>query len=94
MHRKTGEMVYSNFIHTAITVSKLQLSLNNVKLQLNLEKISSLAKVNRIKYLEEMVIKASFDPTNSKSMEEIIKKKNFDIASLRNKLKLPAIEDP
>lgn len=41
-----------------------------------------------------MVIKAGFDPNNSKSMEEVIKKKNAYITSLMKKLKLPPIEDP
>jgi len=41
-----------------------------------------------------MVIKSRFDPSNSKAMEEIIKKKNANIASLRNKLNLPTTEDP
>ena len=41
-----------------------------------------------------MVMKAGFDPSDSKAMEEIIKKKNADIASLRKKLKFPTTEDP
>lgn len=91
---KTREMVYSTFTQTALTTSKLQPSLNNVQSQLKLEKNYSLAKDNKISYLEEMVFKAGFDPTDSKSMEEIIKKKNIDIVSLRKQLKLPATEDP
>lgn len=94
MHRQTGEMVYSTFTPTAVTSSKLQLSLNNVQSQLKLEKVSSLSKYNGTKYLEEMVIKAGFDPGNSKAMEEIIKKKNVDIAALKKQLKLPATKDP
>jgi len=47
-----------------------------------LEKLSSLAKATRIKYLEEMVVKEGFDPNNSKSMEEIVRKKNANIATL------------
>jgi hypothetical protein len=55
-----------------------------------LEKISSLAKENKIKSLEEMVLKIGYDPSNIKAVEELIKKKNVDIASLRKQLKLPA----
>ena len=84
-------MVYYTFTETTITASKLQLILNNVQSELKLEKVSSLAKDTRIKYLEEMVIKASFDLDNSKSMENIIKKKNANIAALKKKLKLPTI---
>lgn len=41
-----------------------------------------------------MVIKARFDPRNSEVVEEIIKNKNVDIASLGKKLNLPTTEDP
>ena len=40
-----------------------------------------------------MVVKGGLDPYNSKSMEEIIRKKNVDIVDLKKKLNLPAIED-
>jgi hypothetical protein len=60
---------------------------------LKIEKISSLAKDNKIKSLEELALKIGYDPTNVKAAKELIKKKNVDIASLRKQLKLPAIED-
>jgi hypothetical protein len=60
-------------------------SLNNVQSQLKLEKISSLAKDNKIKSLEELVLKIGYDPSNVKAVEELLKKKNDDIASLRKK---------
>ena len=41
-----------------------------------------------------MVVKAGLDPENAKATEEIIRKKNVDIATLRKQLKPPAIEDP
>jgi hypothetical protein len=68
-------------------------SLNNVQTQLKMEKISSFAKDNRIKTLEELVLKIGYDPSNVKAAEEMIKKKNADIASLRKQLKLPPTED-
>jgi hypothetical protein len=60
---------------------------------LKLEKISSFPKDNKIKTLEELVLKISYDPLNVKAAEEMIKKKNSDIASLRKQLKLPPTED-
>jgi hypothetical protein len=50
-------------------------SLNNVQTQLKLEKISSFAKDNRIKTLEELVLKIRYDPSNVKAVEEMIKNK-------------------
>jgi hypothetical protein len=93
MHRKTGEMIFSTLTNTSLTASKLQVSLNNIQSQLKLEKISSLAKDNKIKSLEELVLKIGYDPSNVKAAEELLKKKNVDIASLRKQLKLPATED-
>jgi hypothetical protein len=93
MHKKTGEMVFSTLANASTTSSKLQVSLNNVQNQLKLEKVSYFAKDNRIKSLEELVLKIGYDPSNVKESEEILKKKNVDIESLRKKLKLLAIED-
>jgi hypothetical protein len=93
MHRKTGEMIFSTLTKTSLTASKLQVSLNNFQSQLKLEKISSLAKDNKIKSLEELVLKIGYDPSNVKATEELPKKKNTDITSLRKQLKLLATED-
>lgn len=94
MHGQVGEMVYSTFTQIVVTASKLQLTLNNVQSQLKLEKISSLAKGTLIKHLEEMIVKVGLDPKNEKATEEIIRKKNVDIAALKKQLKLPATKDP
>ena len=77
-----------------MTLSKLQVTLANVRSQLNMEKFSSFAKYTRIKTLEYLVIKLGYDPANINVAKELLKKKNSDIAALRKQLKLPAIEDP
>ena len=76
LHRQTGEMVFSTLVHASTTTYRLQVSLNNVQTQLKLEKISSFAKDNRIKTLEELVLKIGYDPSNVKEVKEMIKKKN------------------
>jgi hypothetical protein len=58
-----------------------------------LENIYSLAKDNKIKSLEELVLKISYDPSNVKVAKELLKKKNANITSLRKQLKLPTTED-
>jgi hypothetical protein len=93
LHKQTREMVFYTSVHTSASVSKLQVSLKNVQTQLKMEKISSFSKDNRIKTLEELVLKIGYDPLNVKAKEEMIKKKNDDIASLRKQLKLPPTED-
>jgi hypothetical protein len=93
LHKQTGEMVFHTLAHASASAAKLQVSLNNAQTQLKMEKISSFAKDNRIKTLEELVLKIGYDPSNVKAVEEMIKKKNADIASLRKQLKLPPTED-
>jgi hypothetical protein len=76
-------MIFSTFKNTSMTSSKLQVSLNNIQSQLKLGKISSVAKDNKIKSLEELVLKIGYDPTNVEAIEELFKNKNVDIKSLR-----------
>jgi hypothetical protein len=83
LHKQTTEMVFYTLAHASTAASKLQVSLNNVQTQLKMEKISSFAKDNRIKNLEELVLEIGYDPLNVKVAKEMIKKKNADIASLR-----------
>jgi hypothetical protein len=60
-------MVFSPLAHASSTAAKLQVSLSNVQAHLKLEKISSFAKDNRIKSLEELVLKIGYDPLKCKS---------------------------
>ena len=53
-----------------------------------------MAKDSRIKYLEELIVKMGHDPTNVQVVEDVLKKKNVDIATLRKQLKMPATKDP
>jgi hypothetical protein len=94
MHKQTGEMISHTLAHVATSAAKLRTSLSNAQTQLKLEKMSSFAKDNRIKTLEELVLKIGYDPANVQAAEEMIKKKNADIAALRKQLKLPPTEDP
>jgi hypothetical protein len=67
LHRQTGEMIFSTLANTSTTAAKLQVSLNNVQTQLKLEKVSSLEKDNKIKSLEELVLKIGYDLSNIKA---------------------------
>jgi hypothetical protein len=94
LHRQTEEMIFSTLANTSTNAAKLQVSLNNVQTQLKLKKVSSLEKDNKIKSLQELVLKIGYDPSNVKAAEELMKKKNVDVASLRKQLKISATEDP
>jgi hypothetical protein len=75
LHKKIVEMVFHTLAHASASAAKFQVSLNNAQMQLKLEKISSFAKDNRIKNLEELVLKIDYDPSSVKAAEEMIKKK-------------------
>jgi glucosamine 6-phosphate synthetase-like amidotransferase/phosphosugar isomerase protein len=92
MHMQIGEMIFSTLTNTSLNSSNLQVSLNNIQSQLKLDKISSLAKDNNIESLEELVLNIGYDRSNVKADEEFLKKKNVDIESLKNQLKLPTTE--
>ena len=79
MHKQTDQMISCTLTNTATHLSKLQVTLANVQSQLNMEKVSSLAKDTRIKSFEELVIKVGYDPSNINVAEEIIRKKNESI---------------
>jgi lysyl-tRNA synthetase class II len=70
LRRQTGEIVFFTLAHASSISSKLHVSLNKVQNQLKLEKISSFAKDNIIKSLEELVLKIGYDPFNVKATEE------------------------
>jgi len=87
-------MVYSTLVDKAIQAQQLQNSLNNTSAQLELERVSSLAKDNRIKSLEEIIIELGHNPKDPKAIKALMKKKEDDIAALRKQLKLPATMHP
>ena len=94
LHKQTGEMVYSTLADKALLAHQLQNSLNNTFAQLDLEKASSLAKDNRIKSLEEIIIELGHDPKDAKCIKALMKKKEEDIVALRKQLKLPSSMHP
>ena len=59
-----------------------------------MEKASFLAKDNRIKSLEEIIIGLGHHPKDAKGIQALIKKKEEDIATLRKQLKLPPSRNP
>ena len=78
----------------AMSIQKLQNTLENIKGQLKLEKASSQAKDNRIKSLEDLVIEVGYDLKNVKVAKELITKNNADITALKKQLKLPPTKHP
>lgn len=94
LHKQTEKMVYSTLTDKAMLAHKLQNSLDNTTTKLNLEKASSLAKDNRIKSLEEIIIGLGHDPKDVKGINSLIKKKEEDIATLRKQLKLSPSRHP
>lgn len=59
-----------------------------------MERISSQSKETKIKSLGDLVVKIGYVPLDVKATEDIIMKKEMDIASLKKQLKMPATHDP
>jgi len=94
LHKHTGEMVYATLADKATLAHELKESLKNTNTQLDLEKMSSQAKDNRIKTLEEIIIDLGLDPKDPKGVRALMKKKDVDIATLKKRLRLPPTEHP
>ena len=84
LHKQTREMIYSTLIGKTMMAHRIQNYLDNTTTQLHLEKTSSQDKDNRIKSLEEIIFGLGHDPKDIKAIEALIKKKDEDIAALRN----------
>ena len=83
LHKKTGEMVYATLADKATLAHQLNESLKNTNTQLDLERMSSLAKDNIIKTLEEIIVDLGHDPKDAKGLKALMKKKEDDIAALK-----------
>jgi len=94
LHKQIGEMVFATLADKATLAHELKESLKNTNTQLDLEKMSSLAKDNRIKTLEEIIIDLGHDPKDPKGVRTLMKKKYDDIAALKKRLRLPPTKHP
>lgn len=94
LHKQTGEMVYATLADRAMLAHQLKESLKNTNTQLDLERLSSSAKDNRIKTLEDIIVYLGHDPKDPKGVRALMKKKEDDIAVLRRQGKLPPTFHP
>jgi len=94
LHKQTGEMVYASLADKTLVNYRLENSLNNTTAQLELERASSQAKDNRIKALEDIIIELGHDPKDVKAVQELLKLRDADMASLRKMIKIPATLHP
>jgi len=84
LHKQTGEMVYATLADKAMLAHQLKESLTNTSTQLGLERMSSSAKDNRIKTLEEIIMDLGHDLKDAKGIKALMKKKEEDITALKN----------
>jgi hypothetical protein len=94
LHKQTGEMVYATLADRAMLAHQLKESLKNTNRQLDLERLSSSAKDNRIKTLEDIIVEQGYNPKDLKGAKALMKKKEDDIAALRRQAKLPPTIHP
>lgn len=87
-------MVYATLVEKATRAHELEESLKGTNTQLDFERMSSTAKDNRIKTLEDLIVDLGHDPKDPKAVRTLMKKKDDDINALRKRLKLPPTEHP
>ena len=75
LHKQTGEMVYATLADKAMLAHEMKESLKNTNTQLDLERMSSSAKDNRIKTLDDIIVDLGHDPKNPKGVKALMKKK-------------------
>jgi len=92
--RQSGELLFSTMSTSAMPLPKLRTTLSNAQSQLKIEKMSSLSKDNKLRSLEDIIIKIGYDPQDCKESEEILQKKHVQIIALKKQLKLTSTEDP
>jgi len=80
-------MVYSTLADKAMLAHKLQSSLENTSAQLDIEKASFLAKDNRIKSLEDIIIELGHDPKDAKGIRALTKKRKRTLLPSENSSK-------
>jgi len=73
---------------------ELKESLKNTNTQLDFERLSSMAKDNRIKTLEDIIVDLGHDSKDPKGVRTLMKKKDDGIAALRKRLRLLPTEHP
>ena len=94
LHKQTGEMVYATLADRAMLAHQLKEALKNTNIQLDFERLSSSAKDNRIKTLEDIIVDLGHDPKDPKGVRGLMKKKEDDIVALRRQAKLPPTIHP
>lgn len=94
LDKQTGEMFYASLADKTLDNYRLENSLNNTAAQLELERASSQAKDNRIRSLEDIIIEIRHDPKDIKGIQEILKLRDADMASLKKKIKMPTTIHP
>ena len=94
LHKQAGEMVYATLVESATMAHELKESLKNTNTQLDFERMSSLAKDNRIKSLEDIIIDLGHDPSDPTGVKALMKKKDDDLNALKKRLKLQPTEHP
>lgn len=83
-------MLYATLAENATLAHELHESIKNTNTQLDFERLSSTAKDNRIKTLEEIIIDLGHNPKDSKGVRTLLKKKYDDICYTKEKVEVAA----
>ena len=89
IHKQTGDVIYSDFLHATVKVTKLESLVDKMEVQLKHEKVENKANLIQIKKLEEDIISLGTEPNNVQETNKLLEEKENTIQVLKKKLKVP-----
>ena len=89
LHKQTEYVIYSNFLHANVKVTRLQSLVDKMEVQLKHEKVENKANLIQIKKLQRDMISLGTEPNNVKATKKLLEEKDNTIQVLKKKLKVP-----
>ena len=88
LHRKTGEVIYTNLMKATLKVPKLHSTVSMIEIQLNPEKVENKIHQQQIKKLQGDLLDMDSDPNREQATNKILDENEQTIQLLKKKLKI------
>ena len=92
LHKKTGEVIYSDLLKETLKVSKLQSTKRNIENQLRKERVQNEAHLQQIKKLQGHLLTADCGTYKRGETQKLLTEKENAIQLLNKKLNNPATQ--
>ena len=92
LHKKTGDIIYSDLLHAMMRVNKLQVLVDKLEVRLKHEKVENKANAIQIKKLQEDIISLGNERDNTQEIKRLLEEKDNALQLLKKRLKIPSTE--